>query len=46
MAEIPAKPRNKRQALKKWRWVILAALVIVILFFMFYYPTPRTHSLG
>lgn len=46
MAEIPAKPRSKREALKRWRWVILAAIVIVILFFMFYIPTPHTHGLG
>lgn len=46
MAEMPAKPSNKRQALKRWRWVILAAVIIVLLFFMFYHPTPQTHGLG
>lgn len=43
MAEIPVKSPIKR---KIWRWIILAALVIVILFFMFYHPSPRSVGLS
>jgi hypothetical protein len=43
MADIPVKNATKR---KIWRWVVLAALVIVILFFMFYHPSPRISGLS